>query len=517
MSDLSSPSRQHPNRRHYRRRNLQLKVAFALSALFAVPVPAVAQTEEVRTRSPVTVAQTSPTSVCATQLDSEISRIVNRPEFARSRWGILVQTLAPLPSNRRTLYARDSQKYFTPASNTKLLTTAAALRQFGTRYRIRTSLFGSGELPNLAVLRIVGRGDPSFDTARLDALVKQLQQKGVRQITQLIADDNYFRGSIVPPNWEWEDVQAGYGAAVNSLILNENAIGLSLVPQAVGQPLRVVWDDPSEASRWRVDNQSRTIAAGEEFVEVGREFTAPVVRVRGELLAGAAPEPVAISVPDPTSEFLRKFRDRLNSAGITVARVAIATTPRPATEVELAFVESPSLAELVTETNQQSNNLYAEALLRTLGTAQNSTADSTESGLRQLKATLTAIGVPSNSYVIVDGSGLSRLNLISPEALVQALQGMAQSPEASAYRASLPVAGVSGTLQNRFRNTPAQTLLVAKTGTLTGAVALSGYLSPPNHPPIAFSILANNTDQSTNRLRQAVDEVAVVLARLRSC
>jgi serine-type D-Ala-D-Ala carboxypeptidase/endopeptidase (penicillin-binding protein 4) len=142
--------------------------------------------------------------------------------------------------------------------------------------------------------------------------------------------------------------------------------------------------------------------------------------------------------------------------------------------------------------------------------------DTMEVGLKELKTTLTQLGVNPNSYILSDGSGLSRHNLISPEALVQTLRLMANSPLASLYRASLPVAGESGTLKNRF-TTPNRVILQAKTGTLSGVAALSGYVEVPNYEPLVFSIMVNQSDLSAPKVRSAIDEIVLLLNRLSRC
>jgi D-alanyl-D-alanine carboxypeptidase/D-alanyl-D-alanine-endopeptidase (penicillin-binding protein 4) len=227
---------------------------------------------------------------------------------------------------------------------------------------------------------------------------------------------------------------------------------------------------------------------------------------------------IGVAIFDPGRYFLQHFQTALTAQGITVAQSRVAdTVSRITSEPELASVNSPPLAELVAETNQNSNNLYAEALLRSLGANSNTEGDADSLGLIAVKQTLTALSVNPASYFQADGSGLSRRNLVSPEALVQTLQGMAQTPEASIFRASLPVAGVSGTLKNRFRDTPVQGNLQAKTGTLTGVVALSGYLTPPKYPPLVVSIIVNQSEQPASIIRQNIDEMVVLLARLQPC
>jgi len=452
-------------------------------------------------------------AICAAQLPAAIEAIINRPQFSRSHWGVLVQTLSTRP---QTLYAHQPNSYFVPASTAKLLTTAAALHQLGPQFRYRTSIYQLGTHPRL-VLRIVGRGDPSLSDNQLQGLAQQLSRQGIRQVDQLIADDSYFRGSAIDPSWEWQDIQAGYGAPVNSLILNQNSVELKLFPQTLGQPLRVAWADSMEAARWRVKNSSVTVGPqAPEFVDVGRDFTSPTIYVTGQLRAGAEPEPVSVAIFDPAQHFLRQFRQALNANQIRVAQSAIASSSRTQAEREVAAIESP-LSKLL-ETNQESNNLYAESLLKTLGSTQTQpTGSSAAIGLEVVKTTLTRLGVNPQTYILADGSGLSRHNLISPAALVQTLNAMAQTPHAAMYRASLPVAGISGTLQDRFRGTPAQGILQAKTGTMSGVAALSGYLSSPNFSPLVFSILVNQSEQSSTGLRQAIDEMVLLLARLRSC
>lgn len=449
-------------------------------------------------------------NICPAQLGVAVDAIANRAQFRRSRWGILIQTL----SKATTLYSRDAQQYFIPASNVKLLTTAAALQKLGPQFRIITSVYGSQK----GSLYIVGRGDPSIGETQLKDLAKQLKQRGVNQVSELIADDSYFPGDSVNPKWEWEDVQAGYGAPINSLIFNENAIKLVLSPQSIGQPLRVTFADVTEANQWRIENNSATVGKDEsEFVEVGRDFWQPVIRVRGNLRFGSESEFAYVSVVNPANNFIQRFRQVLNAEGITVKQALVASNTQPQTQ-ELAAIESPPLADLVRETNQESVNIYAEVLLRLLGkTAPVSRKDRVEFGLQELAAALTQLGVNPDGYVLADGSGLSRQNLVSPEALVQTLRLMANSSVKSIYRDSLPIAGTSGTLKNRFNNTSAQGIVRAKTGTLTGVSALSGYVEVANFEPLAFSIIINQSDLSAEDLRAAIDEIVLVLTKLKRC
>ncbi len=492
----------------FRKHLMTKKISLGLLPLFlGIQIGVTQQVSLAQTLTPAVPATTQ--SICPQQLGLAVDSVIDRPAFSRVRWGILVQSL----SSGQTLYSRDAQKYFTPASNTKLLTTAAALQHLGANFRFRTSIYENAD----GILRVVGRGDPSLSDTQLQALAKQLKQNGFTQIKQLIADDSYIQGDIVNPTWQWEDVQSDYGAPVSSFILNENIFTFKLLPQAVGKPLQLAWTDFNEARQWRVVNQSLTVENSQPtYLNITRDLSGTVLRIQGQLAATSQPNLVTLPVIDPTYYFLRRFRTTLATEKITLGRTFVGTGDH---QREIAFVESPLLSELLVETNVNSNNLYAEALLRALAVNQPKVQNQNTAniGLEVLKASLSQLGVNPASYILVDGSGLSRRNLVTPEALVQTLQGMAKTPVASVYRASLPIAGKNGTLRSRFRGTPAEGIVQAKTGTLTGAVSLSGYVNGAKYEPLVFSIMVNQSEQSVSVLRQAIDEVVVLLTQLQRC
>ncbi|MBD1836246.1 D-alanyl-D-alanine carboxypeptidase/D-alanyl-D-alanine-endopeptidase [Cyanobacteria bacterium FACHB-472] len=449
-------------------------------------------------------------ALCPSQLTTAIDAITKRPQWNRARWGILIE---PLTKNS-ILYSREQGSYFIPASNVKVLTTAAALHKLGSQHRIRTSIYGTGD----GSLRVVGRGDPSLTDAQLRDLAQQLKRRGITQVKQLIAEDDYFKGQAVNTSWEWGDLQANYGAPVNSLILNQNAATLTISPQTPGKPLQTSWADPLALTQWRIENNSVTTQAkSPASIELNAVLGKPVLQIKGQLPADAKPVSLNMAIINPADYFLRHLRRTLAIEGITVAEAMVGANSQPPIE-ELAAVESPPLGTLLAQTNQNSNNLYAEVLLRSLGTTATAQSDSSlQQGLAALKQTLTELGVDPSSYVLNDGSGLSRHNLVSPVALVQTLKAIAKTPEAAIYLASLPVAGKSGSLLNRFQNTPAQGIVQAKTGTMSGVVSLSGYMSHPEYETIVFSIIVNQSDQSAATVRQAIDEIVLLLTRLKKC
>lgn len=452
-------------------------------------------------------------ALCPAELPTTLEAIATRPELAGARLGVQAATLSGT-----TLVSWEGDRFFVPASTLKLLTTAAVLTALGPETTLQTTIFGAPNIDGTTTLQVVGGGDPSVDQASLDTLAAQVAQQNVRQVDILYGDDTAFPGEAVNPNWEWEDVQAGYGAPVNALIFAENEIGLTLVPQTVGEPLQVVWDEPGPGDGWTIENYSTTVAPGEpEFVSVGRALGSPVLRVWGQLIAGAQPETASIAEPDPSQAFLEALQATLSAQGVEVLQTLV-TPPLTANPwQELAVVTSPTLAELLIPTNQNSNNLYAEALLKTLGRAQPNAIDATEAGIAIARDTLQDLGVDVDQLVMVDGSGLARKNLITPVAMVDVLQGMARSPYFDTYRHSLAVAGVSGTLRHRLQGTPAEGQLYGKSGAISRNFALAGYLEPPEYEPLAFSIFINNINARGSVARPIIDDIVQQLVALETC
>jgi len=452
--------------------------------------------------------------ICEAELPQAVEKIINRPQFERSRWGILVQPLA----TDRNLYSLNARAYFVPASNAKLLTTAAALLSLGADYRIRTPIYSDGTPPKLTTLWVAGRGDPSLTTNDLKLLARRLKRQGINAIAQLIVEDSYFQRPGQHPTWELADTNFYYATAVSSLILNQNQVDLTLSPQAVGAPLRLSWSDAIAARQWQIIPLATTAEAGSAYsIEVNRFFAKLVLEIRGELAADSDPDPWGIAIPGPTDYFLASLRQVLEREGITVEQISISATQlSPESWTKLLNLESPPLAELIQETNQASNNLYAEVLLQTLG-AETGSQRTLSAGLNALQQTLAELGVNPESYHLADGSGLSRHNFLSPEAAVQTLKLMARSPQADIYRNSLPLAASRGTLRRRFQDTPLAGNLRAKTGTMTGVSALSGYLDVPGYQPLVFSILLNRSRQPVSAQREAIDELVLLFNRLQVC
>jgi len=483
-----------------------IQALILLSFLVPLQLPKVRNENISAASSSVTLARDN-TSVCLADLDRQINRIINREGFDRASWGILIQTL----DNQRTIYAKNPEKYFLPASGAKLLTTAAALSELGSRYRFSTSVYGVGNLPNLTTLRVVGSKDPSLSTQDLENLADRLREEGVRRISRLIIENSQ---SYLNPTWEWSDVREYYAVGVYDLNLNENAVILNILPQRLGQTVKLDWSDAIAAKQWSIENQAITAPQNTPYnVEIEGVLAKPILKITGELASDSGPDIWGLAVPDPSQYFKESFIKILRDRGIQVSSSSIDnrtfSLPRG---TKLTTIYSDYLDILVTKTNQESNNFYAETLFQIL-----KNRFSEESGGDAIELVLSELGIDADSYSLNDGSGLSRQNLVSPQAIVKTLQVMAKSPQAEIYRDSLAVAGVSGTLKKRFLNTPINGKLQAKTGTLTGVSSLSGYLELPNYETLVFSIIINHADFKTSLQRRAIDEIVLLLNDLRSC
>jgi serine-type D-Ala-D-Ala carboxypeptidase/endopeptidase (penicillin-binding protein 4) len=399
-------------------------------------------------------AQTSTGGLCPTQMTTAVEAILNRPALQNSYWGIAAQQLNAA-KNRPLLYSYNATKLFLPASNAKLLTTAVALNQLTPQFRAMTPFYSTGAAPTLKMLRVIGQGDPTITEQKLAQVAQQLSAQGVKRIETLVGVDTIYPGLPYVSSWQWEDFQSGDGAIIHGLMLYQN--------------------------------------------------------------------PDAAPISSPNTHFMQRLRSILQQRQIQVDRFSLVTArnsplaaPSLTGETQVSAIEFPPLSQWIAEVNQESNNLYAEALLRRLGVTTSPTTSANEAGLAALQRGLTQFGASPSGYELADGSGLSRKNLVSPLTFLQTLQGVARSPYLIPFQESLAVAGKSGTLERRFLNTPVQGRLFGKTGTLKGVSSLSGYLYT-SEPPLVFSVIANHSNQESAILRQATDEIVLLLSRLQSC
>ena len=454
-------------------------------------------------------------------LRPRIDGIVDRPAFAPAFWGIEVRSL----KTGKVLYARNAEKNFRPASTLKLVTTAAALDALGPDARIRTTLETGARIDAfgriLGDLYLVGRGDPTLGgrfsegraTAPLEELAEALRAAGVRRIEgRLVGHEGAFTGDRRGEDWGWEDLVWWYGAEVSALSFNDGSVQLTAAPgERVGDP--VVLDRSPVSSYYQVASKATTSPAGlKSELTLAREPGSNRIRLSGTHPLGQKPWEGWVALEDPALYAATVFSEILESRGIRVAGpIVTSSEPLPAGLRAVAVRESPPLAELLKRINKESHNLHTEMLLRLLGSRVKGEG-SVAAGHEAVKAFLGRIGVRPEAWALLDGSGLSRSDVLDPHGLAGLLVAMDRHPHAAAFRDSLAVAGVDGTLKGRLRGTPAEGRIRAKTGTLRGANALAGYVDRADGARLAFAIAVNNHAVPGAEAMAAIDDIAVVLA-----
>jgi D-alanyl-D-alanine carboxypeptidase/D-alanyl-D-alanine-endopeptidase (penicillin-binding protein 4) len=494
------------------------------------------------TPTPSPVPQSSPMIVqkppqTLADLQSAIRARLQRPELRRGQVGIKIVSL----TSGKIIFEENAEKYFMPASNMKNFTVATALEKLTPDFRFVTSVYAPSAPDSAGVikgnLRIFGRGDISISTSfsdgnyykGLDDLADKIVATGVKRVEgDLIADETYFVGNPVPGEWEWDDLQWYYGAEISALPLNDNAIDLSVTPGPVGYPcsVRVSPFNPI----FRVTNQCLTSAAGTlRTLKIEKKVDRNILEITGALPAGNSGFSGSVTVSRPAELFVALLKERLALKGVTITgqtrAVKLKPVGTPEASVEIAKLESPPLSVIAAKTMKPSQNMYTETLLWTLGenaraavtipgggVAPVSTANSADLGLSAVSRFLNEIGVAPDGIIQHDGSGLSRHNLITPAAVVQLYSYMGrQSKFSQAWRDSLTIGGVDGTLRNRFSGTRAAGNVRGKTGTIDQVSALSGYVKTAAGEELVFSMVVNGVNETRMRT-SAMDEIVVNLA-----
>lgn len=456
-------------------------------------------------------------TVCVSRLASEVEKISQNALVPTARLGVYAQTIS---SNPTTLIDREGDRAFIPASNQKILTTAVGLSLLGGEHRIATRLMT--ELPiNGAELSgnlwAIGAGDPTLSSDRgLRSLVTQLQAKGIRRIRGKIRLANRLPSTPLGRGWESQDLHEYYAAPASGFTLDENSHYWTITPTRAGQPVKFSWDMPHLVQGWTIDNQATTSPANTSYtLTTARPPGTKLLRITGTIPEDTEPELGGVAIPHPEVYFQERLLTELRLQGIEVLHQDIGFTDGRAPSLLLAEHLSPPLRQILANINKDSNNLHAEQLLRLLATRVSPLpADTYRAGLAIVKQFLVDRGISTIGLVIADGSGLSRYNLVTPKMLVAILQMMANNP---LFRDSLAIAGTDGTLKGRFRRTILANNLTGKTGTITQAVSLSGYVRSGDLGTIVFSIMINNTSQSTTDARKVIDRIALVLGQLKRC
>lgn len=405
-----------------------------------------------------------------------------------------------------TLFSHRADEKRIPASNIKLLTTAGALAVLGPDYTFPTDVYRSGSLEKGVLngnLYLKGYGDPLLVQERLRELARALRLRGVRLVKgNIVGDDSFFDKKRYGRGWRDKGSPRPYQAPYGALTLNFSLVTVYVEPgKSVGAPARVQLDPPSDG--FRIMNKTVTVSRGRRpIIHIGRRRgkKADIIQVRGNISIHQERRKFNVAVSDPILYSTTAFLAMLKREGIQVeGRVMDGATPADANL--LARQLSPPLATIVRGLNKFSNNLVAEQILKTLGAEVHGLPGTTEKGLLVVRDFLLGIGISADDFDLADGSGLSRLNRVTPRAIVALLERMADDfrmrPE---FLGSLAVIGVDGTVEKKLRNSDAARRIRAKTGLLFGVHALSGYAAARNGETLVFSILVNENACRPKRL-----------------
>jgi serine-type D-Ala-D-Ala carboxypeptidase/endopeptidase (penicillin-binding protein 4) len=445
---------------------------------------------------------------------AELEAVFNDTMCAGAFWGVDVRSQA----TGEVLYQRNPGKMLVPASNMKLVTAAAALEGLGPDYRYRTAVAATGPIANGELrgdLIVVGSGDPSIsaqfggDTrAVFRAWADSLRARGVTRVTgRVVGDDNAFDDVPLGAGWSWDDVNDYYSAEISALELNEGIIGVRVRPGASpGAPAIVTLDPPT--AYVPVRSTVRTGAPGSApRIDAVREPLGPGIVVSGQLASDTTAVTTEVAVRNNTAYFATVLRETLVAAGIAVRgeAVDVDSIPPVLARTDTLFIHrSPPMPEILAAFMKPSQNQIGEMLLKTLGRELRGTGTA-RAGIEVVDSLGRTWDLPRRRLSQADGSGLSRYNLVAPEFLIALLRHMERSPNRDVFVASLPVAGVDGTLANRMRGTPLQGNVRAKTGTVSNVRALSGYMTTAAGEPIVFSIIVNHhtlTSRDADRLAE---------------
>lgn len=437
-----------------------------------------------------------------------------------TRWGVVVAD-----AEGREIVAINPEGRFMPASNTKLYTTAAALWAEARGEGPKLSESGATVRLEGDDVVLTGRGDARLSGAGACvtdclAMLADAVAARTRKVRDVIGDATLFPDQRWSPGMSWNNIPTNSGTGISALSVDDNEIAATVAPGALGAPPAVALPP-----YYRVDNRARTVAGDGETLAYERAPNGRMLVVTGTIGSGRAPVTWKLGVDDPADYAAWQFAEMLEARGVRVTGLPKSRhrpllpeddpqlrhgppvrVPQPA---PLAALTPPPLAEDVTTINKISQNLHAELLLRRLGLARG--AGSIADGQAVVTAMLLEAGVTPAHVSLSDGSGMSSYNRVAPRGTVRLLQWSQRQPWGEAFRASMPIGGIDGTLRRRFAATPLEGKIFAKTGTLNATNALAGWLIAASGQALTFAIYANDVPEDV-RATAIMDRALLALA-----
>lgn len=437
------------------------------------------------------------------QFWEQMDDIFDDPTFNNAHWGVVIQSL----ETGEYFYKRNEDKFFVPASNMKLFTTAAGLLLLGEDYRFSTNILTDGYLDGSILegnLIIQGRGDPTISGrfhkdnvyAVYSAWADSLIALGIDEIRgNIIGDDNLFDDIGLGKGWSWDYESYWYAAPSGAISLNDNCVDISLNYDRNKDSL-IITTIP-ETNYIVIRNDVRLVPQDSlTDVSVYRERGSNVVTVYGTFSRKNDSLKTYVTVNNPTQYAMVVLYDVLKRKGIFISGYPVDIDdygqPLDYLSLQLLFTHySPDMKEIVKVINKGSHNFYSEQLLKTIG-LEIEGFGSVKNGIDASKEIFIEIGLNPENIVMADGSGLSHQNMTTPRQLTTLLKYFYSSKYFNSFYNSLPISGVDGTLGSRMKNSRVQKMVRAKTGYIRAVRSLSGYTQTGDKEPIVFSMICNN-------------------------
>lgn len=441
------------------------------------------------------------------ELKKDIESIINIQDFSNAFIGVCILSL----ETGEYIFNRNENICFVPASTNKIITTAAALDYLGSDFRYNTPFYldgkitENGEFTGNIIIR--GSGDPTFSkhfhndcfevfnewTSKLDSL-------GIKSIRgNIIADDRYFDSNVYPPGWFYDDMLYSYSPQITALAFNDNKIDVTIKPgEKVGEQAKII-TYPIGTNIF-ISNSITTLPLSEPSIVIpNRIERTDIIELKGGISLDSSvskEQNISIAVEDPSIFFLNNFKNSIENRKIAF-RGSLLKIDDFNDDIDyfdkqpVCEYNSPPLSEIIKVINKKSHNLAAELLFKTIA-KETTGLGSFEKGTEQIKKFVAKNGISPDNVSIVDGSGLSRLNLISPMYQVNLLSSIYRSSYKNVFLSSLAVPGEEGTLKKRMLSSKAEYNVIAKTGTMTNVSTICGYIKTKDNEMLAFSIMLMN-------------------------
>lgn len=472
-------------------------------------------------------AQLKIDSIGLNRLNGGLKALSLDKDLVHASWGFCLLD----PKTGKTIAEFDSEKSLVPASSMKVVTTISTLNLVGEKYRYKTAIEYDGTISKDSILTgnlyVRGSGDPTLGNDRLDSTLRfdslfsiwaiMIKNKGIKEITgNIIADASVFEDYATPGSWNWDDIGQYYGAGPYGLNVFENSYTLYYSSTSSKSKIDSIFPEIEGLTVW---NDVKVGGSGDEAFIYGApdNYYRYVV---GTIPANRKAYTVDGSMPDPPLFLALELKKALLNYGVKVNKQATTVYAMKREKLEVNTIRkllfqytSPPLSEIIYHTNQKSNNLYAETLLKTTGKVILNDG-STSTGIKAVENYWTGKGINLIGFNMEDGSGLSRLNVITPEQMCKMLNFELNQPEFPVFKRSLPIAGQTGTLKTIGANTSADGKIFAKSGSMYKVRSYSGYVKTKNGDLLPFCIIINNYTCGSAEIKSKLEKLMVWMAGL---